>query len=80
MKRTKRTELIGDLKGGNTHHHKSQGQRTREALEKKGVISPDTSQAIQIKPGLSITPKEEFKTPLDRLKWIERMKVKFNIV
>ena len=79
MKPRKKIELIQDLRGGNTHHHQSQGERTRNALDKRGVLSPNVKEAIQISPGLKITPREELLTDLDRLKWIERMKIKYNV-
>ena len=72
-------ESLNQLRGGNTNHHKSKGEITQILLNNLGVVSPETRHAIQIKPGLSITPKEEFKTDLDRLKWVERMRTKYNI-
>lgn len=71
---------IKELGGASAVHRLSRGAFTRKLLKKRKVVSPNTSGKIKIKAGLWILPKKKINTELQKQKFIESMKQKFNII
>jgi len=57
----------------------SNGVQTKKLLNSKKIVSPDTSEAIEIKPGLWIVPNKKIKTKKELNTFINDKLKKFNI-
>jgi len=57
----------------------SNGVQTKKLLNSKNIVSPDASEAIEIKPGLWIVPNKKIKTKKELNTFINDKLKKFNI-
>jgi hypothetical protein len=74
----KKNRALKDLTGET--NHKSAGQITREFLEEHNIKSPPTNKLIKIGRNLRLVPPSTVTTKKELNEWVEKMKIKYNII